>query len=228
MSILDRIFRPTVAESQTPPTAENNKEVPASEEVSPLESIKDLWQTTDDANLDEGTEVEEIFNIDPAKIQETVSQINFAQVLDRGTLAKISEGGEDAIQAFADALNKVSQHTFTQAIVASSTLTKKALSQAQERFDKRVESFQRQSEVSKAVRSENPIFSHPSVEPLVEAVEAQLARKFPTASPQEISEKAKSYFLEFAKEIQAPEARKLAESSANGKKDTDWEAFFSS
>lgn len=231
MSIFD-IFRssptstaaaPATGTGTQPGELQNNTPPEPTDPVSSLDTFKDLWQNdAEGGETADDLETDALFTIDAEKINDTVSKINFAQVLDAETLGKISEGGEEAQRAFALSLNKVAQQVFSQSMLANATLVKQALSGAQEKFDKRAQQTYRQTQVSDTVRESNPAFKHPSVAPMIAALETQLAHKYPTASPAEISQKAQAYFTDFADAIRAPE-KKAAETKIDG---TDWEAFF--
>jgi hypothetical protein len=217
--------------AQTNPTVPNSGEAAntggeGEGEVSGLDAFKDLWNN-------ESTEGEEgdtfdpssSLNVDPKAIQEAVSQIDFSQVLDKETLSQISEGGEGAQQAFAKSMNSIAQHVFSQSMIANATMVKQALSNSTGAVDGRIKNQLRQSKVSESVRNTNPeVYNHPSVAPIMEAMEGQLLRKYPTASPEEISQKANQWFEKFADEIAAPK-RKQAESKSRSQ-EMDWEAFF--
>lgn len=196
-------------------------------EVSGLDAFKDLWNN--DAGDKEGGEEKEFdpsssLNIDPAAIQKAVAEIDFSQVMDKDTVAKIAEGGDGAQAAFATSMNSLAQHVFSQSMIANATLVKQALSQSTGAFDSRAQQLMRQDKISSTVKDSNPAFKHPSAAPIVEAMQSQLSKKYPTASPQEISEKATQWFGEFASEIQAPERKK--KESQKKADEPDWEAFF--
>ena len=196
-------------------------------EVSGLDAFKDLWNN--DAGDKEGGKEKEFdpsssLNIDPAAIQKAVAEIDFSQVMDKDTVAKIAEGGDGAQAAFATSMNSLAQHVFSQSMIANATLVKQALSQSTGAFDSRAQQLMRQDKISSTVKDSNPAFKHPSAAPIVEAMQSQLSKKYPTASPQEISEKATQWFGEFASEIQAPERKK--KESQKKADEPDWEAFF--
>lgn len=201
----------------------------STEGVSGLEAFKDLWDNSTEGN--EGDDLSAYdpsasLNVDPEAIQQAVSQIDFSQVLDPQTLSQISEGGEQAQQAFAKSMNSLAQHVFSQSMIANATLVKQALGKSTEAFDRRAQQMVRHSDVSKEVQNANPAFKHPSAKPIVESMQYQLQRKYPQASPQEIAQKAQQWFEEFANEMRAPE--RAAEQQRKSANEPDWEAFFNS
>lgn len=197
-------------------------------EVSGLDAFKDLWDNSSEGSEGENSQnydPSSSLNIDPKAIQEAVSQVDFSQVLDREVLGQISEGGEAAQQAFAKSMNSIAQHVFSQSMIANATLVKQALSQSTNAFDSRAQEMMRRSKIDETVTSSNPAFKHPSAKPIVDAMQSQLAKKYPQASPGEIAEKANQWFEEFASEVGAP--KRQQEQQQRSKNEPDWEAFFS-
>jgi hypothetical protein len=165
-----------------------------------------------------------MFQIDPAKIQEEVGKINFAGSITPEMMGKIQAGGEDATQAFAEAMNKVAQQTFAQSMLASAKLVEGALTQANNSLDSRIESRAKQFQAANSLRESNPALSHPAAAPFITAMENQLAMKHPTATPAELTKLAQEMLSGFANV-----AAGKKEPDANVKKapdDVDWEAFF--
>lgn len=222
---------PQAPQQQAPQTPQDGsgtgEEGPNQGQVSGLEAFKDLWDNSTEGN--EGDDLSAYdpsasLNVDPEAIQQAVSQIDFSQVLDPQTLSQISEGGEQAQQAFAKSMNSLAQHVFSQSMIANATLVKQALGKSTEAFDRRAQQLVRHSDVSKEVQNANPAFKHPSAKPIVESMQYQLQRKYPQASPQEIAQKAQQWFEEFANEMRAPE--RAAEQQRRSANEPDWEAFF--
>lgn len=196
-------------------------------EVSGLDAFKDIWDNNSDGNEGENSQDQDptsFLNVDPRAIQEAVAKVDFSQVLDPETLGQISEGGEGAQQAFAKSMNSIAQHVFSQSMIANATLMKQALAKSTDSFDARAKETMRRSQIDQEISSSNPAFNHPSAKPLIESMQAQLAKKFPQASSKEIADKANQYFEQFANEIGAPKRRE--QESQRSKNEPDWEAFF--
>lgn len=196
-------------------------------EVSGLDAFKDIWNNEpDDSGNDNSQNYDpsSFLNVDPEAIQQAVAQVDFSQVLDRETLAQISEGGEQAQQAFAKSMNSIAQHVFSQSMIANATLVKQALNKSTSTFDARAQELMRRSQIDQTVSSSNPAFKHPSAAPIVKAMQSQLAQKYPQASPKEIADKANQWFEEFANEIGAPKRQQQQSQQKAG--EMDWEQFF--
>lgn len=194
-------------------------------ELNPLDRFKELWAAPKEgdpvpANFDPS----KMFQIDPSKIQQEVSKINFAGSVTPEMLNAIQAGGEDATKAFAQAMNAVAQQTFAQSMLASAKLVEGALTQANNSLDSRIEQRAKQFQASNSLRETNPALAHPAAAPIVTALEQQFAQKHPTASPSELTRMAQDYLSTFASV-----AAGKKEEPAHTKKapdDVDWEAFF--
>lgn len=203
------------------------------ENVSPLDSFSDLWETAKDA---EGNEIassenfdpSKMFNIDPAKMQEAVSQMDFSQAIPAETFQQIQEGGEGAQQAFANAMNLVARQAFSQSMMGSAKLVEQAMSKANQSLDSRIDARTRQSQVSSTVRDSNPAFKHPAAAPMISMLEQQFTAKHPNASPQEISQMATDYFAKFADSMAGGNGGKGNGSNDKGDGGLDWDSWLQS
>lgn len=191
----------------------------------PLESFKDLWTPPKEgepqpANFNPA----DMFQIDPAKIQQSVSQMNFASTITPEVLQQITAGGEDAAKAFLVAMNGVAQQAFAQSMIGSAKLVEQALTKANDSLDARMQEGIRKQQVSSSLVEANPALAHPAAKPIVAALEAQFTSKYPTASPAEITKLAQDYLSKFASLASPAQKTDTAPASAA---DTDWEKFFS-
>ena len=204
-----------------------NKDKPI-KDSSPLDALASLWQTVPE--LDEnGNPVKaeipknltNLLTIDPAKINEAASKLNFSSVITPEQLQAITAGGEEAQAAFIEALNGVSQQVFSQSLVANAALLQETLNKTDGIIDRKaVESIKRQN-ISDKITGSNELLAHPAVAPLVEVVKSNLTSKFPDATPQEISEATLEYISNFTQALsENPE-----DPNTTGETVTDWEAF---
>ena len=155
--------------------------------ASPLAEFAELWKPAEGAN-----QPTEMFgNVDPKKLMEAASKTNFAQAIPKEVMQKIANGGQDAMEAFAVAMNTVSQQVYANSALATTKIVEQALKKAQETYDARLPGIIKQHTVSDALRSDNPIFSNPAVAPIISALEQQLTQKFPSATATEITDMAK-------------------------------------
>lgn len=188
-----------------------------------LDTFKDLWTSGENGDDADDDTIESLFDIDPKKIEETVSKIDFAKSIDQDVIRKISEGGEEAQAAFALALNQVAQTVFSQSMLANGVLVKQALTGAQAQFDKRSSNNYKNTAVSDSLSKTNPLLNHPSVEPFIDVIKSRLTKKYPNAPAEEIKSKALQYLDEFAEAVQDPKRKKEVKNS----NDVDWDSLMS-
>ena len=72
---------------------------------SPDDKFKDLWKNEP---TDPNKQSQEPAGLTPQQMLEAAAKVDFAKVLDKDILAKITAGGEEATQALVQALNRVS------------------------------------------------------------------------------------------------------------------------
>jgi hypothetical protein len=190
---------------------EGNKEAPP-----PLDTYKDLWQPTPtDPNAPKPEP-----GVDPSKLMEAASKVDFSKILDRDTLAKVAAGGEDAVKALAEILNKQSQTVYGQSMVATSRIIEEAVAKAEQKFAAQIPNIIKNQAVSENLFS-NPAFNNPAVAPVIQAIKSQLVEKYPKATSNEITTMAKE-ILQGAAQTFSPTP---AATQAKGKKEEDWSAY---
>lgn len=203
----------TPAPTTTQVTPEN------SANQSPLDQFADLWKT--DPNAAPPGNIDNLFNIDPAKLQEAAAKTNFSQVISQDTIQKMAAGGQEAVEAFSDSMNKVAQAVYAQSAMATAKIVEQALGKAQASYDARIPSLIKQHQVSDNLRNESPIFNNPAVSPLISAMEVTFTQKYPNASAGEITKMAKDYIAAIATSF-APAPQEPAPTAS---KDYDWSSF---
>lgn len=188
----------------------------------PLEKYKDLWTppTPDKNDGNQGNDGQ----IDPQKLMEAAARVDFTKVVDAESMAKIAAGGEEAAQTLVALLNKTAQQVYGQSTVVTSRIVEQAVSQAREQFIAQIPDVIRKQGARAAVFEDNPAFSNPAVAPLIEAQVAQLALKYPKATPGELKGMAQEYLKDMASLINP------VKSDASSKKGTandgdDWSSY---
>jgi len=237
MSIMD-YFRsaPAAAPAQAPaaqaPAAPAPAATPAAPEAgaapatpeNPMDAFSKLWEAPKEgdpkpANFDPSA----LFQVDPAKVQQAVSQMNFAGTVTPEIMQQIAAGGEDATKAFMVAMNNVAQQSFAQSMIGSAKLVEQAMTKANESLDARLKEGIRQQQISSSLRDSNPALSHPAAQPLVAALEAQFTQKYPTASPTEVTKMAQDYLSKFAASVSPAQPSQQQQSQSS--QETDWDLF---
>lgn len=164
------------------------------------------------------------FNVDPAKVRQATRAQDFTKVITPELMSKISEGGQEAMSAMLSAMNSMAQEVAAQSAMTNAEVIQAALEASRQNTLRDIPSMVRKQGISTALREDNPLFSNPAAQPMLQALEAQLVNKFPQASPQEITEYARRYLVSFAQETSTtlgPKDPKQVASDARGK-EIDW------
>ena len=160
------------------------------QEPSPGDKFKELWNPTP---VDPNEKSEESTALSPEKMLEAASKVDFTKVLDQALLAKIAAGGDEAVAALTQILNKQSQTVYGQSVVVTNKLIEKAVGDAEQRFQKLLPGMVKNHTAGEDLQAENPAYSDPAVAPIFKAVKQQVIEKFPNASSREVSALTKEY-----------------------------------
>jgi hypothetical protein len=200
-----------------------NTTVPATEAepAAPLADFAKLWER----NASDTTQQPVIGAVDPKKLMEAAQKTDFAKAIPKDTMAKIQAGGQEGQEAFAQAMNLVTQTVYANSAMATAKIVEQALAKQQSNFEAKLPQIIKQHQLSDTLRSENPVFSNPAVKPLINAMEHQLATKFPDASASELTAMAKQY-VEGLGAVFAPKAEQTPAEKSAAAKEIDWSALF--
>lgn len=186
----------------------------------PLDSFKTLWDTDPNASINQPFAL----NADPAKFMEAAKTMNFGSIIPPETLTTINQGGEAATAAFQSAINSVAQATYAQSAHAAAKIVEMAVQKAEASFEARVPDLIKRHTAASGLREDNPIFNHPSAAPIVGALEAQMAKKYPNATANELRSMAKDYLTQFAGAV-SPQKVNPSNTSTLAKGEVDWDAL---
>jgi len=196
----------TGAAAPTAPGTETNGIVPVVPAVpdipdSPLAEFEKLWEPIAIKATPDGKPA----TLDPARLQEVIGKASFTQAVTPDNLAKIQAGGEEATVALMETLNAVARQTITQSTLAANKMIEQAVTNMKTETDAAIPDLIRQQTLASNLKADDPIFSNPAVKPIMEATQAQLAGKFPDATPNELMEMTKRYITAMG-EAFAPKA----------------------
>jgi hypothetical protein len=207
------------------PTQPQQGSTEQTQQASPLDTFKDVWQTP--ANVQDSTAGPMFEGVDPKKLMESAGRIDFAKVITPEQMQAIAGGGDQAVQAFAQAMNKVSQSVYAQSAFATTKIVDEAIARQQENFAKQLPSMVKKFSVNENLQTNNPALSNPALTPLVSALSEQLVRKNPNATSAEIQAQVSDYFAAlgttFAPKVQETPGQRGANRAA---KQEDWSQFF--
>jgi hypothetical protein len=205
------------------PGAAPNGTVPE-QPAPPLADFQDLWKTEQDPNAVQ--QPEGIFaNVDPKQFVEAASKINFTKQIAPEQLQAIAAGGEEAVKAFAAALNSVGQNAYAQSSFAATKMIEAALAKSKDNFMKELPQHIKSETVAATLKDSNPLFNNPATQPILAGLQQQLTVKFPQASPKEIADMAQKYLTQFASAIQPQQPTQATSKSGKPVKETDWSSF---
>lgn len=162
-----------------------------------------------------------ITNIDPAKLREAASKMNFAAGVSPELLQKAMSGQDP--QAFMAVLNTVAQNGFTAALTTSTNAFESGIAKFRDNLDSALPERVRQVQIRQAA-PRNPVLNHPAAKPVVEAMKLQIATANPSLPPDRVAEMSENYFLAMMQDMNTNTQQQQANLPSN-KKETDWMAL---
>lgn len=210
--------------SQTPtPATPGNAAVPDTpENKSPMDQFSDLWQPSENTAAPAP-----LINIDPKQLADAAKKTDFSKIISPDLMQQVAKGGEAGTTAMMQAMNQMAQAVYAQSAFANSKIIEQAVSKARDQFNSDIPAHVKKMQVSDTLRTENPVFNHPSASPLLSAIEAQITTKYPNASANEITTMAKKYIENFADAVKAPQNAADAAAKAKDSTDMNWSEYFS-
>ncbi len=178
--------------TETSATESTEAAAPAASQ-SLLEQLKDLWQPA----TTEQTEVLPLFAVDQSKLMEAAGKLDFTKLVKPEQLQAISRGGDEAAQAFLQAINAVGQAGFANALSANVKLIEQALERKEAEFEARIPGAIKSFNIESSLSSD-PILKHPAARPVVGAIAKAMSAKNPDATPAELQESALNLLREIA------------------------------
>lgn len=215
----------TVATAGTAP----NGAVPVNEVTadgatkSGLDQFADIWNT----QAQQGTQGQPLFNVSQEKMMEAARKQNFGFQPSPEQAAKITAGGPEAVQAMMEMMNTMAQNVYAHSAFASTRLIEGALEKSQFARAADIDNKFKSLTVTNTLNSENPIFSNPAAQPLLDSVKNQLLVKYPNATPNELATMAKTFLQDFITAANAPQAQQQQQAQAQAAAGEDWSKFFS-
>lgn len=193
------IANPTVPSSATPSPADAANKSTAfgaggEGDKSPLGNFDKLWQI--DPNKKAPESAVPTFNSDPAKMMELAGTADFTKHIDPELLARATKGDGAAMM---EVIQKSAQAGFAHSNLATTKIVETALTQLNEKYEKdvipRILAAER---VRNTVAEDNPIFTNPAAQPVVEMIRNQMMSQYPTATPEAIKTMVADYITGFS------------------------------
>jgi hypothetical protein len=198
----------------------------ADPQTTPLDAFSTLWETPKvDPNAPPSDPNNYFATLDPAKVMESAKKVNFAnQQVTPEMLAEVAKGGPDAVKVMMQLINQSSQAVYGQSALATASIVQKALDAQREQFQKQLPGILKNQLVSDSLATENPIFTNPALQPMVDMVRQQVLQKFPTATQAETKQQIVSFFNAMQGELQPKPTVSAKQKAADG---MDWDSWVS-
>ncbi len=206
------VNNPANPQGNQPPQRDPNRPPmePKGENSTPLslDDFSDLWQQPKD---DKGQPVKQQDGkfqrpkLDRTKLQPVIDKMDFTSGLNPELVQK-ALGGDGA--AFIEVLNHVGRQGFSASFNAGENYHGNLLEQydnsLNERLPKTFDSLQSRQFIQE---SDNGILNHPAVAPFVDNVRSSFEKRYPDASPREISTATANYFKSMAKQLNSSQSQ---------------------
>jgi len=215
---------PAVAAVTTPAVAATVVEPAAP--ASPLDEFTKLWQPVTGADGKPiapagNTLAEPVFNFDPAKVRESAAKMDFAAGIPPEMMTKALAGDAASMAA---AIN----HAVQQAVVGMTLNTGNLINQAVVANNDRV-TASLPTHIKRVqlqdIPNDNPVLSHPAVQPLVETLKRAAFEKDPRANPAEVAASINSYLMGLGVALADTTPAAVAAKAKVTAGEQDWSSF---
>ncbi|MFV0408914.1 MAG: hypothetical protein ACK5LJ_04200, partial [Paracoccus sp. (in: a-proteobacteria)] len=162
------------------------------------------------------------FKLDPEQLNRVSGGMDFTKSISRDDLSKVAAGGEEAVGALVNVLNKFGQQVFSTSAQFSSHMTEAGYNNAQQAIDRGLPNVVKQQLTRSELMASNPKLREPALQPLVTAIQSQIAQKHPNATSQEVNAMLEQYFSEVGKTFAKPDQQAQKPS---GSQEYDFSSF---
>lgn len=237
MSLFD-IFRPVAAPgpvvtpvvATAPAVTTAPVAAPIETPADPLAGMLSLWQTPNGADGKPLQVVNPLdalhqapITADPTKVRDAIGKLDFAQSISSDMITKIQTGTpEEATTNLAALINSAVRQAVTGVTLSQSELVNNALAQQRDAFTAALPTMLKRQQLMDS-RSDDPVLSHPAVQPLITALKQTVFNKNPAANPGDVDKQVTDYLrgLSAAMSSDPEKAKKQAASNAT----QDWDSW---
>lgn len=162
------------------------------------------------------------FTLAPDKLNEFAQSQDFVtQSLTNEDAAKIMAGGEEAVKAMANVMNKVAQSVFTKTAQFAAKSSEVSFNESKKFFETGVGSSIRSVSAMEELYSAHPGLRTPAAQVHIQTIQKQIADKHPNATSTEVAGMVKEYMTGIAGLFAPQEDPKTAKTPAA----TDWSQY---
>lgn len=218
---------PAAPGAVTPPAPATPEPTPPAD---PLASLVSIWQTPTGADgkpLQIANPLDALqqapLTADPTKVRDAVGKLDFAQGISPETITKIQTGTpEEATANLAGLINAAVRQAVTGITLSQTELVNQALAKQRDAFTAALPTMLKRQQLLDS-RSDDPVLSHPAVQPLITALKQTVFNKNPTANPADVDKQVTDYLrgLSAAMSTDPDKARKQATANAT----QDWDSW---
>lgn len=210
-----------VAQPNTPPAEGGQQQQPQQPPQAPvgLDAFTEIMQAVA-PQAPESFDANKLLAIDDKQLASQIGNVNFMQgVATPELLQQIEQGGSAGVQAMLQMMNGLAQRLTVQNTLASRTIASESLNRSVPHLDQMVNRQFQNRDINSAVTSSHETFSHPAMQPVLNAIIPQIRNKFPNASPAEVASYAKDFMTQMATQLAGP---KQAAATPAAPAETDW------
>lgn len=204
---------------------EQNQNQQPQQQGSPLDAFKDIWQTPEQDPNKPDPFSSPLINLDPNKIQEGASKIDFLANVPQELMQKAMSGQDP--QAFLQVINAVAQNTLSySAQLATATVNQAGTSLTSRIHEDLPNRFRKFQDGLQPV--DNPVLDHPAAQPMLQLAMQQIRMKNPEMRPEEVYKQAKTYLQNFASsfmESQQTNPDGTPKQPQKSSQEPDWSSF---
>lgn len=166
---------------------------PANSEQSPLANFEKMWEVKPEGKGNETPSLIPRLNMDPTKLSQAVSQLDFTKTIPQELMAKAMAGNDPA--SLIGVINLASQAAFQHGIQATGKMIEESFGQqANTLMNHTLPSTMQSFSNKAAVASAAPIMNNPAVAPLANLVREQFTLHNPLATSAEVAGHVTKYF----------------------------------
>jgi hypothetical protein len=203
----------------------------------PMLNFDSLWQNPVDKD---GNEIQEdntpksyLPAINPEKFGQMLEKLDFTRSITPEEEEIIGKGGPESVKTLRQVMNKVNRQSFATMFNAFAKITETGFHNASDRFMSEVPNHVREMMTDNELAGSNPLLKLPAFAPMVKSIRNQYQKRFPKASPSEVTTAVNAYFDKMYQDMegvkkgskQKGEQRTNEELVSSGAPEADFEAW---
>jgi hypothetical protein len=219
------INNPPVVETKEGGGTDTNGVVPknnVTDDKSPLAQFDGLWDNDSKENSDEPAPL--VQQIDSTKLGEVLSKVDFTKGVEKETLSKVAAGGEEAVGAVNQLLNKVGQQVAAQNVQITQKLIEQAVTATREATLAEIPELVRSASLQDSLATNNPVLNNPALKPIADMVQSQLQLKHPDATVTQLQQLTGEYLSGLA-DVLAPTKEQDTAKTGASTGAIDWDTW---